>query len=77
MQSREMQLTMSITSSYSAPSSAERKPLAAAESAAFATAERPVAPRYDRIFGEYGKVEVVAPTSAPIFAIVARPTKIS
>ena len=62
-----------MTSSYSAFSSALRKPWAAAASAAAATGARPVAFKYARIFGEYGKVDVVAPTSAPMLAIVAKP----
>lgn len=66
-------LTISMTSSYSVPLSALRKPCPAAMSAAAATPERPVAFRYDRMWDVYGNVEVVAPTSAPMLAMVARP----
>jgi hypothetical protein len=64
-------LTTLMTSSYSAPSSAAKKPRAAASSAARATGPRPVASRYDLMFGVYGNVDVVAPTSAPMLATVA------
>ena len=62
-----------MTSSYSAPSSAAKKPFAAARSAAWATGARRVACRYARMFGVYGNVDVVAPTSAPMLEIVASP----
>ena len=66
------QLTISMISSYSAPLSELRRPCRAALSASLATTERPVARRYACMFGVYGNVEDVAPTSAPMFATVAR-----
>lgn len=38
-------------------------------------AYRPVACRYERMEAVYGNVEVVAPTSAPMLLMVAKPEK--